>query len=379
MKLAIVTHNIVKGAGQGRANYEIARHALQKGHEVTLIANRVDPLLTEMGAVWKPIHPKFLSKIDLFLCFEFARRADRLLAAIPELERADVIHGYGHTLTFPHHINTSQFVHNAWLHSPVHSSKLNHNINGVYQWVFSALNARLEKVSYRRAKRVVAASHTVYQELQDIGIAKDRLSVVLNGVDLSEFHPADPKPDRASLGLPGDNTPLAVFVGDIRSPRKNLESVLRALVNIPNLNLAVVGSVEGSPYPKMAKDLGIADKVFFLDFRRDVAQILRACDFFVFPSRYEACALVILEAIASGLPVITAVTTGGSEVLTPECGILLSQSDDLEALTKAMRDLAGDPERRRSMSRAAWERAQLYTWDKIAAQYLDLYLEVSRR
>lgn len=379
MKLAIVTHNIVKGDGQGRANYEIARHALQKGHEVTLIANRVDPLLTEMGAVWKPIHPKFLSKIDLFLCFEFARRADRLLAAIPELERADVIHGYGHTLTFPHHINTSQFVHNAWLHSPVHSSKLNHNINGVYQWVFSALNARLEKVSYRRAKRVVAASHTVYQELQDIGIAKDRLSVVLNGVDLSEFHPADPKPDRASLGLPGDNTPLAVFVGDIRSPRKNLESVLRALVNIPNLNLAVVGSVEGSPYPKMAKDLGIADKVFFLDFRRDVAQILRACDFFVFPSRYEACALVILEAIASGLPVITAVTTGGSEVLTPECGILLSQSDDLEALTKAMRDLAGDPERRRSMSRAAWERAQLYTWDKIAAQYLDLYLEVSRR
>jgi glycosyltransferase involved in cell wall biosynthesis len=306
MKLAIVTHNIVKGDGQGRANYEIARHALQKGHEVTLIANRVDPLLTEMGAVWRPIHPKFLSKIDLFLCFEFARRADHMLAAIPELERADIIHAYGHTLTVPHHINTSQFVHNAWLNSPVHSSKLNHNVNGAYQWLFSALNARWEKVSYRRAKRVVAASHTVYQELQDIGVTRDRMSVVLNGVDLSEFHPADPKPDRASLGLPGGDTPLAVFVGDIRSPRKNLESVLKALVSIPNLNLAVVGSVEGSPYPKMAKDLGIAEKVFFLDFRRDVAQILRACDFFVFPSRYEACALVILEAIASGLPVITA-------------------------------------------------------------------------
>jgi glycosyltransferase involved in cell wall biosynthesis len=44
-----------------------------------------------------------------------------------------------------------------------------------------------------------------------------------------------------------------------------------------------------------------------------------------------------------------------------------------------MRDLADNPERRQSMSRAAWERAQLYTWDKIAAQYLDLYQEVSRR
>ena len=129
----------------------------------------------------------------------------------------------------------------------------------------------------------------------------------------------------------------------------------------------------------MAKDLGIAEKVFFLDFRRDVAQILRACDFFVFPSRYEACALVILEAIASGLPVITAVTTGGSEVLTPDCGILLSQSDDLDALTQAMRELADNPKRRQSMAKAAWERAQLYTWDKIAAQYLDLYQEVARR
>lgn len=379
MKLVIVTHNVVKGDGQGRANYEITRHALQKGHDVTLIANQVDSALTDMGAVWKPIHPRFMSHIDLFLCYEFACRADHLLARIPETEKADVIHAYGHTLTVPHDINTSQFVHDAWLRSPVHSSKLSHSVNGVYQWVFSALNARWEKISYKRAKRVVAASHTVYQELQNIGVTQDRLSVVLNGVDTSEFYPADPKPDRATLGLPSEDIPLAVFVGDIRSPRKNLESVLKALVNLPNLNLAVVGNIEGSPYPKMAEELGIANKVFFLGFRRDVALILRACDLFVFPSRYEACALVILEAIASGLPVITAATTGGSEVLTPDCGVLLSDSDDVVGLTRVMGELATDPERRRRMSKAAWERAQLYTWDKIADQYLALYDEVSRR
>ncbi|MBC8103077.1 MAG: glycosyltransferase family 4 protein [Cytophagales bacterium] len=376
MKLAIVTHNVIKGDGQGRANYEITRRALEQGHSVTLVADHIDTALVDLGAKWIPIQPRILRKVNLFKVYEFAKRADTLLEKGLAREM-DVIHGYGHTLSVPHHINTSQFVHAAWKRSPFHSAKQDKNLYGAYQWTYSTMNSKWEKVSFGQAKRVVAASHTVYQELQDIGVTRDRMSVVLNGVDLSEFHPADPKPDRASLGLPGGDTPLAVFVGDIRSPRKNLESVLQALVNVPNLHLAVAGRVEGSPYPKMAADLGIADRVFFLDFRRDVAQILRACDFFVFPSRYEACALVILEAIASGLPVITATTTGGSEVLTPECGILLSESDDVPGLTRAMAELAGDPERRQRMSKAAWDRAQLYTWNNIADQYLDLYREVA--
>jgi glycosyltransferase involved in cell wall biosynthesis len=378
MKLAIVTHNVIKGDGQGRVNYEITRHALQKGHDVTLIANRVDVELTELGAVWKPIHPKFLNQIDLCLCFEFARRADQMLSAMPEIEKADVIHAYGHTLTVPHHVNTSQFVHDAWLRSPVHSSKLSHSANGFYQWAFSALNARWEKVAYKQAKRVVAASHTVSKELQNIGVGQDRLSVILNGVDTSEFYP-DQNRDRGALGLPPDPIPLAIFAGDIRSARKNLDSVLKALVTVPELHLAVIGSLRGSPYPAQAQSLGVSDRVHFLDYRRDVANIMRAGDFFVFPSRYEPFGNVILEAMASGLPVITSANVGAAYVVTPESGIVLPHSDDVPGLAQAMTELVSDKHRREVMSKMACQEALKYTWDKIADQYLALYHEVSAR
>jgi glycosyltransferase involved in cell wall biosynthesis len=301
-----------------------------------------------------------------------------MLAALPELEKADIIHAYGHTLTIPHHINTSQFVHDAWLRSPVHSSKLARNANGLYQWAFSALNARLEKTSYNRAKRVVAASYTVSKELQDIGVTQDRLSVILNGVDTEEFYPSDER-DRAALGLPPDPVPLALFAGDIRSARKNLESVLKALVDVPDLHLGVVGGLRGSPYPALAESLGLTDRVHFLDYRRDVADIMRAGDFFVFPSRYEPFGNVILEAMASGLPVITSANVGAAYVVTPECGIVLPGSDDVPGLTRAMTELVSDRSRREAMSKAARDKAQDYTWDKIADQYLALYHEVSSR
>jgi glycosyltransferase involved in cell wall biosynthesis len=378
MKLTIVTHNIIKGDGQGRVNYEIARRALQKGHSVTLIATCVDTTLTDLGAIWKPIYPKFLSQIDLFKCFEFSRRADQMLSEVPELQKADVIHAYGNTVTVPHHVNTSQFVHDAWLRSPVHSSKLTHNVNGIYQWAFSALNARWEKVSYNQAKRVVAASYTVSKELQDIGVTQDRLSVILNGVDTTEFYPADNQ-DRAALGLPQHPAPLALFAGDIRSARKNLESVLNALVQVPELHLGVIGGLQGSPYPALAQSLGLADRVHFLDYRRDVAEIMRAGDFFVFPSRYEPFGNVILEAMASGLPVITSANVGAAYVVTPDCGIVIPGSDDVPALAHAMIGLVSDKSRREAMSKAACIQAQKYTWDKIADQYLTLYHEVSSR
>ncbi len=64
--------------------------------------------------------------------------------------------------------------------------------------------------------------------------------------------------------------PLALFVGDIRSRRKNLELVLHALTEVRGLHLAVVGDTARSPYPAMAAELGVMDRVHFLGYRRDV-------------------------------------------------------------------------------------------------------------
>ena len=106
---------------------------------------------------------------------------------------------------------------------------------------------------------------------------------------------------------------------------------------------------------------------------------MRVADFFVFPSRYEPFGNVILEAMASGLPVITSANVGAAAVVTPESGIVLDSSNDVAGLARSMAELSCNRTRREAMSEAAFLQAQNYSWDKIADQYLDLYNEVASR
>jgi glycosyltransferase involved in cell wall biosynthesis len=259
MRLAVVTHNVLRGDGQGRANYEIVRHALQQGVTVYLVADRVDQDLIEAGAKWMPVQPKTLRQINLFKVYEFARRANAILRKMQS--DLDLIHGYGYCLDVPHQVNTSQYMHSAWIKNPAHTARQNRNLYGLYQWTYSALNAKWERQAYQKAQVVVAASSTVRQELMNIGIPTNRLRVILNGADLAEFHPGEA--DRTKLGLPV-GVPLALFAGDIKTPRKNLDTVLKGLAKAPDVHLAVVGRVEGSPFPAQAESLGIRARRRFL-------------------------------------------------------------------------------------------------------------------
>ena len=197
-----------------------------------------------------------------------------------------------------------------------------------------------------------------------------RIEVIINGVDLREFVPG--ASDRTKLGLP-EREAIAFFAGDIRTPRKNLDTVLQALVEVPDLHLVVAGSVENSPYPKLAESFKIDHRVHFMGYRRDMSELMRATDLFIFPSRYEACSLVILEAMASGLPVITALSSGGAELVTSDCGIVLSDPENLSALTMALQKLTADPQLRAAMGKQARHVAQQNSWTEMADKYLQLF------
>ncbi|HZT44217.1 MAG TPA: glycosyltransferase family 4 protein [Chthonomonadaceae bacterium] len=371
MRLAIVTHNVVRGDGQGRVNIEIARYALQQGIGVWLAADRVDADILELGASWISVCPR-RRRVNLLKVMEFTRRADLALRALPE--RMDVIHGNGYVLTQAHQVNTAHFVHAAWRQSPMHSARLRRDLNGLYQWVYSTLNARWEQRAYAQARVVVAISERVRRELIAAGVDAGRIRVIPNGVDIEEFHPGGR--ERGPLSLP-EEVPLALFVGDIRSPRKNLDTVLRALRFVPDLHLAVVGETAGSPYPAMAAALGLDERVHFLGFRKDVDRIMRAADLFVSPARYEPFSLVVLEAMASGLPVIVAATVGAADLVTPEAGIVLPEPDDARRLASALCALVADAPRRCAMGQAARAIAEQHSWDHMAASYLQLYSEVA--
>lgn len=373
MKLCIVTHRVMIGDGQGRVNYEVAWEALRRGHCITLLASQIAPELEQHSQVsWVPIAVKKVPT-QLLQDLAFSIQSGNWLKQ--HRSQFDVVKVNGCITQAPADISAVHFVHSSWLRSPVHIWQQQQNLYSAYQWLYTTLNARWEKAAFHQAKVVVAVSEKIKQELIEIGISEKRVVVIVNGVDIEEFHPAPT--DRATLGLP-DSVPLALFVGDIRSLRKNLDTVLKALVDVPQLYLVVVGDTEKSPYPAMAERLDVQTRVHFMGYRRDVAHIMQAVDLFVFPSRYEACSLVLLEALASGLPVITAMSTGGVEIITPDCGIVLSHPDDTPALVNALHQLTADPHKRQKMGHSARQTAEGHTWTQMASRYLEVFEELSR-
>jgi glycosyltransferase involved in cell wall biosynthesis len=371
VRLALVTHNVLPGSGQGRVNYEIARHALREGIDVYLVADRVHSELRELGARWIEVHPR-RQRLNLLKVREFARRASEAVASLAS--EVDVVHGNGFVLNCRHEINTSHFVHSAWRRSPARSPRVPRNARQAYHSLYTTLNARWEHEAYEKAEIVVAVSNLVRDEVARIGIPEERIRVVLNGVDLHEFSPGSR--DRTRHGLPA-GVPLAVFVGEAHTRRKNLETVLAALRHARALHVAVVGSVAGSGYPRLAARLGVAARVHFLGFRADVADVMRCADVFVLPARYDPCPLVLLEALASGVPVVTAVTVGGAELVTPESGLVLPDPNDARALAAALERVADASAEAGAMRQAARRVAESHSWEHMAEEYVALYREVA--
>jgi len=372
MRIAIVSRYARIGDGQGRANREITLAALRSGHSVDLYADQVDADILEAGASWIPVLPKTRSN-DLAYGLQSIATANRAIRS--KRTEYDVIHGYGWTLDGPHHINTAQFVHTAWLRHPMHPSRMTSGPYSLYQRLYTTINAWGERKAFRDTRRVIGASSTIRNELTGLcGLPESKVGVVLNGVDLNEFYPGPE--NRKSLGLP-EGVFLALFAGDIRTGRKNLDGVLKALVSVPEIHLAVAGRIAGSPWPALAAELGLKSRVHFLDFRKDLPQLMRAADCFVFPSRYEACALVLVEALASGLPVITARTTGGAEAVGPGAGIVISDTESVEELSGALRDVSGRIDLFQSRREAARGCALPLTWENIGEAYLKHYADVA--
>ncbi|MEO0406178.1 MAG: glycosyltransferase family 4 protein [Cyanobacteria bacterium P01_A01_bin.135] len=366
MHLCIVTHSFAKGSGQGRVNYEVVQQALLQGYRLTLVGSDIDSEVAQHPQVsWVPIRVSGWPT-ELLKNIIFSAKATRWLQR--HRDHFDLLKINGAIAASAADVNAVHFVHSAWLRSPAHTFRVRRDLYGLYQWLYTAVNAQWERQAFQRAETVVAVSQKIAEELVGIGVPSQKIKVILNGVDPEEFSPGPIS--RSALDLPED-VPLAFFAGDIQTSRKNLDTILQALAHVPNLHLAIAGRIDNSPYPQMAADLGIANRAHFLDYRRDIADLMKAVDFFVFPSRYEACTLVLLEAMASGLPVITAATAGGAELVSRESGIVLSDPNDVSALSQAMAALTEHQAGRSQMGEAARAIAVAHSWSHMAKTYLD--------
>jgi glycosyltransferase involved in cell wall biosynthesis len=375
LRVAIVTHVVRHNDGQGRVNHEIARAALAENIAVTLIASHVAPeLLAHPNVRWVPIRIGRWWPTNLLRQQVFAFKSALWLRT--HRNDYDVLHVNGFITWMPADVNTAHFVHSGWFGSKYYPFGLTKGLWSAYQFVYTRVNATLEGWAYRRSRVITAVSQKVADEIRAIGLTpRNRVDVIYNGVDTQGFAAAEG--DRAKFKLPADAF-LLLFVGDLRTPRKNLGTVLEALRQLPDhVHIAVAGYLPGSPYPEQARALGIADRVHFLGLVKEMPVLMHSVDAFVFPSRYEAMSLSLLEAMAAGLPVVTARTAGGAEIITPACGIVLDDPDDPRALAGAIARLANSPDERRAMGVAANELATGFGWARMAAQYIALYRQLA--
>ncbi|CAG4891395.1 glycosyltransferase family 4 protein [Paraburkholderia saeva] len=369
MKILLVTHRVSTNDGQGRVNYEIVRALLAAGHSVTVLGSRIEPALLEnpllrFVQIRESYLPTRLVKYQIF-----ALRSGAWIAA--HRREFDLIHVNGFITWARADVNSVHFVHDGWYRCGFYPIRLRQGASAAYQLAFTRLNMWCEKRAFRAARTVVPVSQKVATEVRATGIDARNLHMIHNGVDVEEFAPGPTHRER--FGLPSAPF-LLLFAGDLRVARKNLDAVLRALVSTPaHVHLVVAGGVGNCPYPALASTLGIAGRVHFIDFVQDMPALMRSVDAFVFPSRYEAMSLVMLEALASALPVVTVATAGGAEVIDSACGVVLDSPEDIAGLAAAISWLAADPERARTMGMAARRLATSLSWEQMAMRYLSLY------
>lgn len=368
LRICLIAHALRLNDGQGRVNFEVARAALEHGHHLTILAMTCADELT--------LHPnvRFVRTgsetlpTQLLRNIHFANQS----AAWLRRNRSEyhVIQGNGFVTWEPCDVVAVHFVHSAWLKSPFFPfSRFSLKPGDWYQRLYTVWNARWERAAFRKAKEIVAVSRRTAVEVEALGVTEKPVSVIYNGVDLAEFHPG--ASCRNTFGLP-ENVPLILFVGDIQTPRKNLPTVLMILQQIPSLHLAVAAAKQGSPYIAMAEQMGLSSRVHFIGQTPRVADLMRCAELMVFPSLYEAHPLVVMEALACGLPAVISAVIAQGESFANAC-VLIPDANDFQAFAAEVRRLLADASRREELSRRGEEVAGTLTWESTGNQYLTLY------
>ncbi|MFQ6018874.1 MAG: glycosyltransferase family 4 protein [Kiloniellaceae bacterium] len=230
----------------------------------------------------------------------------------------------------------------------------------------------------RWAARNAAGLITVCQALKDalaaIGVEPGRVQVLRNGVDLELFKPVDREAVRTQLGL---EPPVLLSVGHLIGP-KGHDLVIRALSKLPGATLLIVGEGPEEPALKrLANRRGLNNRVRFLGSvaHERMHEIYSAADALVLASEREGWPNVLLEAMASGTPVVAANIGGTPEVVTaPAAGVLIPDRT-AEAIAASVRALLASPPSRAD-TRAYAER---FGWDETRQGTIDLFRNILDR
>ncbi len=365
----------LKKAGAERYCVNLSRQLQRLGHRVTIIGETIDPELREQ-IEFLPV------KVNHFASWtknrSFAANVDKVV----KQHKFDVVHGLSRTpavdtfrVTDPlqaHWLNV--FYRQGW-------------VNTLQRW-----NPRhraileIERSVYQsdRVRRYITQSKLDTRLLIEYyGVPHEKIVRVRNGVDTTQFNPqvrSESQAVREELGIQ-EGEPLLVFASmDFR--RKGLGPLLNAVkvCRTPGIKLLVLGNGDCGTYGRMARDLGLQNRVIFAGRQSAMARFYGAGDLFVLPTIYEPFPNVNLESMACGTPVLTSETAGGADIIrVGENGYLIAQPDAVHDMAECIdHHLALSSSQRQAMAEQCWLTAQGMTVEQNARNTLAVFEDVIR-
>lgn len=355
--------------GQERVALDLARAYRAGGHQVCAIS-LVDGPEGPLGVAFRAAGVATFAvrkgpRVDPTLPFRLAR----LLAA----ERIQVVHTHN-PMALTYGAPAGKLVGAVVVHTK-HGENLElHGRRVLVRRVLSAFADAFVAVSPQTAE-AARASRDVREE---------KLRVIPNGIDLSRFGDPDGmarRDVRAELGIPGD----AWVVGSVGrlAPEKDHALLVRAMAPLlgPGHRLLVVGEgPERAAIERAVDQAGAGRWVHLPGARADVPRLLGAFDTFALPSNSEGLPLVLLEAMAAGLPIVATRVGGIPDVVEEGTTGLLVPPSDPEALRERLARLRADPALAAGLGQRARQAAlQRYSLRSMSDAYLALYRALRRR
>lgn len=237
------------------------------------------------------------------------------------------------------------------------------------------------RFTYQRiVTNVICVANSILDDLSQIPwIGSEKLKALTNGVEIDKFDPTDSRGFRKELKLADDD----ILLGSVcrLSGMKGLDILFRALFSAikknDKLKLVIVGEGDrGDELKQLARELGLDAHITFAGFRNDVPQVLRSIDIFLLPSvSTEGMPNSLLEAFAAGRASIASDIAGTPEIIDHGKNGLLVPIRDVEALEKAILELAGNEKKRNTFKLEARKTAEEKFSHKGRMEELKAYLE----
>ncbi len=345
-----------KRGGAERYVADLCTRMVGEGYDVNVYAEHWDEAI--QGIHYHPVKTVSLPKSLKLLTFalratkEMEKNGYDLTLGVGNTLRADILqpHGGVHWAWFWRSLR-------AYDHPLVWMVRFLGRVFSPKQWV----QGYIENSPYKKdhLHKIIAISEMVKEDiLQWYEIPENRIEVVYNGVDTERFHPRNRQYREEIRNRHRIGGEIVILFVSNNFRMKGLGCLMKALAGIktenpPVFKLLVLGRGRPVPFLRLAKRIGVSEEIVFAGPTHEPEKYYGAADFFVHPAFYDAFSLTVLEALASGLPVIATATTGASRILNHgEDGFVVSQTKDLEQMKTAIRYFLDENVRRRASSLA---------------------------